>query len=141
MRGALTRGGWLAVAVMVLTAVACNETPTAPSRQDLIGRWVVSSLQPVNAASVTPQSGVELVMDFTDERVSVQGDCNNCFGGYTLTGGSIAMPTLACTRRACVGTNYEDVFFDLISSAHTAEVVPAHSLVLSGQRGRIVLRR
>jgi heat shock protein HslJ len=129
------------LAALLLGAAACNETPTAPSRQDLNGRWVVSSLQPVNAAAVTPQSGVELAMDFADERVVVQSDCNTCSGPYTLTGGAISMSTLACTRRACVGESYEDLFLDLISNAQSADVVPGQSLVLSGQRGRIVLRR
>ena len=129
------------MAAMVLAAVACNETPTAPSRQDLSGRWTVSSLEPANAAVVTPQSGVVLAMDFADDRVAVQGDCNNCSGPYTLTGGAIAMPTLACTRRACVGTNYEDLFFDLIATARTAEIGPSDTLALAGDHGRIVLRR
>ncbi len=132
--------GW-AVAAIVLATVACNETPTTPSRQDLSGRWTVSSLQPANAAVVTPQSGVVLAMDFAEDRVAVQGDCNNCSGPYTFTGGAIAMPTLACTRRACVGTNYEDLFFDLISTTQTADIVPGESLALIGPRGRIVLRR
>ena len=126
---------------MLLVAAACNETPTAPTRQNLSGRWVVSSLQPANAASITPQSSVALAMDFADERVMVQSDCNTCSGSYTLTGAAISMPNLACTRRACVGPSHEDLFLDLISNAQTADVVPGQSLVLSGQRGSIVLRR
>jgi heat shock protein HslJ len=129
------------MAAMVVAAVACNETPTAPSRQDLSGRWTVSSLQPANAAVVTPQGGVVLAMDFADDRVFVQSDCNTCSGPYTLTGTSIAMPNLACTRRACLGTNYEDLFLDLISTTQTADMVPGESLALVGPRGRIVLRR
>lgn len=135
------RSGWWVMAAMVLATVACNKMPNAPSRQDLSGRWTVASLQPANAAVVTPQGGVVLAMDFADERVFVQSDCNTCSGGYTLTGTSIAMPALACTRRACLDTNYEDLFLSLISTTQTADIVPAESLVLIGQRGRIVLRR
>jgi heat shock protein HslJ len=132
-------GGW--AVVVLLVAAACNEPPTAPSRQDLNGRWVVSSLQPANAAAITPQGSVALAMEFADERVSVQSDCNTCAGAYTLNGAAISMPNLACTRRACIGPSHEDMFLDLISGAEAADVVPGESLVLSGQRGRIVLRR
>jgi heat shock protein HslJ len=132
------RGFVMAAALLALAA--CDETPTAPTRQDLAGRWFVASLEPRNAAPISSGSTV-LAIEFTDDRISVQGDCNTCTGGYTLTGGTIAMPLLACTRRACPQGSLEGPLLDLISTADTAGVVAGTTLIIEGRNGRIVLRR
>lgn len=117
---------------------ACDESPTAPSAADVAGRWVVSSLQPATAAAITPP--VPLVVQFDGNRVSVQGDCNTCGGGFTLTSGVLAMSALACTRRGCPAGSLDDPFFDLLGNARTAELGDT-VLTLEGERGRVVLQR
>jgi heat shock protein HslJ len=128
------------ILLAVLALAACDETPTAPSRQDLTGRWLVSSLEPRNAEAITPRA-VVLALEFAEDRVSVQGDCNMCSGRYTLTGRTIAMPLLACTRRACPEGSLEGPLLDLVSTAQTAGIVSGTALIIEGQNGRIVLRR
>ena len=129
------------VAAAVLLAVACDETPTTPSAQEIAGRWVVERMQPLNGATITPPSGVVLAIDFAGDRISVQGDCNVCSGRYTLTGRTLTLSPLACTRRACREGSLEGPFFDLLATAQSAQLVPGPLLLIESQRGRIVLRR
>jgi len=64
----------------LICAAACDESPTAPTVEEIGGRWVVSSLQPISAAAIAPPSGA-LALQFEGERVSVQGDCNRAEAG------------------------------------------------------------
>ena len=123
----------------LICAAACDESPTAPTVEEISGRWVVSSLQPVSAAAIAPPSGA-LALQFEGERVSVQGDCNTCGGGFTLSNGTIALSPLACTRRGCPEGSLDDVFFGLVSTAHTATGSPS-TLILEGPQGRLSLQR
>jgi heat shock protein HslJ len=130
----------MVVSIAVL-AMACDETPTAPSRLDLSGRWVVSSMQPVSGVEIVPRSGVALALEFADDRVAVQSDCNICSGRYALAGDALTFSLLACTRRACLQDSYESTFLDLVSSVETAGLAPGRVLILTGRNGRILLRR
>jgi heat shock protein HslJ len=130
---------WLLIVALIILA-SCDETPTTPTAQDVSGRWVVSSLQPANAATITPPDG-SLAVEFDGDRLSVRGDCNICSGGYALTGRTITVSALACTRRGCPVGSLDDPFFDLVASAETAGLVGGQVLLLEGRRGQIAFRR
>lgn len=135
------RGGKrvVAVALFCVMGVACDEAPTTPTRDELAGRWLVVSLEPSSAPSISPR-GVALALEFDGDRLSAQGDCNVCSGRYVLEERRLMLTPLACTRRACPQGSLDDPFFSLLEGELTATLNGAW-LVIDGTRGRIVLRR
>jgi heat shock protein HslJ len=131
----------LIAVAMLLVVAACDETPTAPSQDELAGRWRVSSIRLKSAHTITPPGSVDLAVEFTGDRVSVQSDCNTCSGLYALNGETIMMPLLACTRRACPEGSLEGPFLELLSTAQTAAIVGETVLVVGGPRGELLFHR
>lgn len=132
---------WVCLAAVVLTCGACDETPTTPSRLDLAGRWLVTSLRPAATAPLAPPDGAVLAIEFAGDRVVIFGDCNVCSGRYALEGDALTVSPLACTRRACPAGSLDDPFFTLIEGAERASLAAGPVLILDGRRGRIVARR
>ena len=133
-------GRWT-IAVLLLFVIGCDETPTAPTRQDLTGSWRVTSIHFEDATPIAPPDGHVLTVEFADDRVSVQTGCNACSGRYALTGQEIGFSLLACTRRACPEGSLEGPFLLLLETARTAGIVTGTTLVIAGEKGELLLRR
>ncbi len=53
-----------------------------------------------------------------DGRVSIQADCNRCFGNYGIDGNAITMgPALGCTRAFCGDDSFFDEYVMALGSA------------------------
>ncbi|MDH5833369.1 META and DUF4377 domain-containing protein [Luteimonas kalidii] len=50
-----------------------------------------------------PAPDASLQLDFSDDRISVRGGCNQMSGAYTLVGGRFEVGTLAQTKKFCGG--------------------------------------
>lgn len=66
--------------------------------------WTLSTVtandQPAAAAPVAGD-GKPLVLDFSNQRISVNGLCNQLSGSYTLDGGRMTVSQIASTLKAC----------------------------------------
>lgn len=113
------RAAGLAV-IALAGAIGCGESPTSPS--DLIGRtWRLVSIAPASGPSTVVTDPSRYSIEFRDEtRLSVRADCNTCSGSYALSGRSISIGALACTRAFCGETSLDAVFVQGLSEAKTA---------------------
>jgi heat shock protein HslJ len=124
-----------------LASTACDESLTTPTRTDLSGRWQLASLHLRTDPPITPPSETAVGIEFVDDHVSVQSDCNVCSGRYTLNGASLTLSALACTRRACREGSIEGTYLQILSTASTASGVPGRALKLEGPDGSALFRR
>jgi heat shock protein HslJ len=131
----------VALAALTLILNGCDEALTAPTRTDLTGRWQLSSLQPAHSPPLAPRPGTVVGIEFMDDRISVQSDCNTCSGRYTMSGTSLVFSPMACTRRACLEGSIEGPFLQLLSTASSATTVPGRILRIEGPNGSLLFTR
>ncbi len=95
----LTRAAVLAAGLLL--AAACDESLTRPS--DIEGQtWRLVSLTRTGTASINVADPSRYTLRFADGgHVNVRSDCNTCGGAYSLTGTSLSIGALACTRAFC----------------------------------------
>ena len=113
-----------AVVAVFLLAGGCDESPTRPS--DIEGQtWRLVSLERAGAASTTIADPSRYTLRFVDGgRVNVRSDCNSCGGAYSLTGTSLSVGALACTRAFCGDAS--------LDGEYTRALQTARSLTRSG---------
>ena len=107
--------------VLIATALSpgCGESPTSPS--DLTGRlWRLVSIEPASGPSTVVTDPSRYTIEFiSDTRLSARADCNTCSGTYTLSGTTVSIGALACTRAFCGDTSLDAVFTQGLSEART----------------------
>jgi heat shock protein HslJ len=106
--------------VLAMLAAGCGESPTEPS--DLIGvSWRLVAIEPASGASTVVSTPERYTIEFVDEsRVSLRADCNTCGGTYALSGDTLAVGPLACTRVACGSESLETPYLQALASPLTA---------------------
>jgi heat shock protein HslJ len=105
-----------AVAVITIAA-ACGESPTSPS--DLTGKmWRLVAIEPATGPSIAVADGSRYWIEFlTETRLSARADCNTCSGSYTLSGATVTICPLACTRAFCGEASLDTPFTQGLSEA------------------------
>jgi len=122
-------------------AVSCGDTSTGPTEAPLQGAWRLQVLQATGDTRQTISEPERFTAEFlADGALHVRADCNRCNGTYTLSGRSLTVSALACTRAACQLAELESAFTRLLQGATGAESLP-DTLQLSGPSGALVLRR
>ena len=108
--------GMFAVAVMTI-ATACGESPTSPS--DLTGKmWRLVAIEPATGPSIAVADGSRYWIEFlTETRLSARADCNTCSGSYTLSGTTVTIGPLACTRAFCGEASLDTLFTQGLTDA------------------------
>jgi heat shock protein HslJ len=101
---------------------ACDGGPTSPA--DVIGdTWNLVSLQETGSAPVVVTDSSRYRVTFgNDGRLSVSSDCNSCQGTYTLTGSTLTVGPLACTRAFCGEASLDTKFTNILQQAQTISV-------------------
>ena len=114
-----TRACAAGVLMAVMTAMGCGDSPTSPS--DLIGRtWRLVSIDPASGPSTVVTDPSRYWIEFiSDTRLSARTDCNTCSGNYALSGTTVSIGPLACTRAFCGDTSLDTVFTQGLSEAKT----------------------
>lgn len=123
----------------ILVAAACGNAPTAPS--DLIGAtWRLVSIERDSGPSTVVTSPERYTLEFLDEgRVAVRADCNRCSGSFTLSGETLSIGTLACTRAFCGSESLDTEFLRGLDGPLTAAREQSR-LSLRGAEGMLRLR-
>ena len=134
-------------------AAGCSDTPATPTSptgasgslaltaSQLSGAWTLRSIQVAGEPAATVPGGARYTLSFSDGRVSVRADCNDCGGTYVLDGNTIAIgPTLGCTRAACPTMALEAAYMKVLSGEATAAASDS-LLVLTSPRGALAFTR
>jgi heat shock protein HslJ len=128
----------VAAVIAGLAAAGCNDV-TQPS--DLMGgTWRLAELRTAAGTAVPPDPARYTVVFGDDERISVRADCNTCGGGYTLSGNTLTVSVLACTRVACPAGSLEQPFLEVLMDTSTVDV-DGDRLTISSDEGRLDLTR
>jgi heat shock protein HslJ len=116
IRTSRVSAGMFAVAVITIAA-ACGESPTSPS--DLTGKmWRLVAIEPATGPSIAVADGLRYWIEFlTETRLSARADCNTCSGSYTLSGATVTIGPLACTRAFCGEASLDTPFTQGLSEA------------------------
>lgn len=106
-------------AAALLLAAACEESPTRPS--DIQGQtWRLVSIQRGGAAPIAVAEPSRYTLRFADAgRINVRSDCNTCGGGYSMTGTSVSIGALACTRVFCGPVSLDGEYTGALGSARS----------------------
>jgi heat shock protein HslJ len=106
----------------VIVLAGCDEAPLAPSA--ISGEtWRLVSLQEAGAAPIQVTDPTRYTIQFAeDSRLSVRSDCNSCGGPYALTGSSLKVGGLACTRVFCGDASLDARFTAALQQAQTASL-------------------
>jgi heat shock protein HslJ len=99
--------------------MGCGDSPTSPS--DITGRmWRLVSIEPSSGPSTVVTDSSRYWIEFISEtRLSARADCNTCSGNYKLSGTTVSIGALACTRAFCGETSLDTVFLQGLSDANT----------------------
>jgi heat shock protein HslJ len=115
-----TRAAGALAIFVALAMTSCGESPTSPS--DLTDRlWRLVAIEPATGTATVVTDSARYSLEFlNDSRVSARADCNTCSGSYSLSGESISIGPLACTRAFCGEASLDTIFTQGLSDARTA---------------------
>jgi heat shock protein HslJ len=130
-----------AIAALTVGVLACDESPTAPTADDLNGRWQLTAIEPRGRPAIAPRAGTDVGLEFMGERLLIRSDCNACSGSVNTANGTFRTSALACTLRACTEDSIEGPYLQLLTSATTISVIAGGVLRLDGPDGSLSFRR
>jgi heat shock protein HslJ len=128
------------MAVLAFTVGCENSNPLAPS--DLIGdTWRLVSIVETGTTPVTVDDPSKYTLEFLENgRLNVKSDCNTCGGPYSLSGSSIEIGPVACTRVFCGDTSRDAAFTSALDKARSASL-DDDELTLTGAGVRLTFVR
>lgn len=123
----------LLVLVFALCAavIGCDDGPTSPT--DVIGdTWELISLRETGADAVNVPDPSRYRVTFEDNgRLGVISDCNTCGGTYVLSGSTLTVTPLNCTRVFCGEGSLDVRFAGMLERAQTLIIDDDELTVLS----------
>jgi len=108
---------------LCVVAVGCDNGPTSPS--DAIGEtWTLISLQEAGSSTpVTVNDPSRYQVTFEDGgSLGVKSDCNTCGASYALSGSTLTIAPLTCTKVFCGETSLDSKFSAALEKAQSLTV-------------------
>ena len=135
----MLRTSLLLIGLTVL-ALGCDAGPTSPS--DVIGdSFTLISLQETGSSSpinVNDPSRYQVTFE-TEGRLGVTSDCNSCGGSYQLSGSTVTITPLACTKVFCGDTSLDSKFTAILERAQSW-TMDDDELTIQGPAGTLKFR-
>jgi heat shock protein HslJ len=116
----MTKKNVVLVCLLALTvAPACGKPSTAPS--DIIGGiWKIRSIETYAGSVIGVTNTAGYTVSFGDGgKLAARADCNQCAGTYSISGDSLTVGALACTKAFCGSSSYDALFLDILTNATT----------------------
>jgi heat shock protein HslJ len=131
------RGGALAALGTALLLVSCDGV-TGPS--DLAGaEWRLRTLEHPALGFFRPEDPSRFKLAFAEDGgLGITADCNVCGGAYSVSGGTLVVSEVFCTRVACPGAPVDQRFLEVLEG-HSAVDVDGGQLRIASARGRLEL--
>ncbi len=80
--------------------------------------WRLVAIEPATGPSIAVADGSRYWIEFLSEtRLSARADCNTCSGSYTLSGTTVTIGPLACTRAFCGEASLDTPFTQGLTDA------------------------
>jgi len=119
---------------------ACGKPSTAPS--DLIGGvWKIRSIETAAGGVIGVTNTAGYTVSFGDGgKLAARADCNQCSGTYSITGDSITIGALACTKAFCGSSSYDTLYLDILTHA-TSFGVQGVELTIDSPKGAVRMNR
>jgi heat shock protein HslJ len=122
---------------VVALVVGCDDNPVGPTPiRDVT--WKLETIERAGSPTVTVPDPEQYTLRLeADGRLSARADCNTCNGRYVLTGASLSISPMACTRAFCGLSSLDGSYVAALESARVASV-SGSKLVIQGSG--VVLR-
>jgi heat shock protein HslJ len=106
------------------------------------GVWKLQSLETAGGgAEVSVSRPESYTMEFRDGgALGVKADCNTCNGTYTISGPSLTIGALACTRAFCGAASLDTAYLAVVTNATTFGVLGV-DLTIDSTKGSARLNR
>ena len=136
MTRSMNRALVILASAIALASCDSNE-PLAPS--DVVGdTWRLVWLQETGSSIVVVDDPSRYTLQFgSDGRLAVRSDCNSCGGPYTLTGASLEVGPLACTRAFCGDASLDSRYTGALDRARSVARTDNEMTI---QAGNTILR-
>jgi len=110
------------VVLAALLLAGCDDDPSSPST--VIGRsWQLTTIESAGAPPVAvPDPAQYTVRLEADHRLAVKSDCNSCGGTYALTGSTLELSGVACTRVFCGDGSLDARFSSALQGRKTVSI-------------------
>ncbi len=131
MRANLTRiarrARWTGLAgatlVAFCTASCSSDSLTSPtSASQLNGTWRLSQMTQGGTVHNEELTAGRFNVTFSADRIDAKADCNTCSGPAPLSGSTVTISALACTRAACASAPLDTRFTSVLSGAVTVRI-------------------
>lgn len=134
------RPGIAAPTLALLVALAgCDEDE--PDLSGVTGvEWRLESLQRPDGAVLQVEPGRYTLRLDADGSAQARSDCNSCFGSYSLSGPSVTVGPLGCTRVFCGEVSLDQPYVRALQSARSLDA-RGDRLVVTGGQGTLHYRR
>ncbi len=84
------------------------------------GVWKTQSIEAPAIGLVPIPQPANYTVEFRDGgQLAVKADCNSCSGTYSISGESLQVGALACTRAFCGSASFDTAFLAVLSNATT----------------------
>ncbi len=129
----------MAIAAAV-TAAACSSQPLVPS--DIVGgTWQLRSIHENGSDLISVAAPSRYTLQLQGgSHVAVTNDCNSCGGSYTLSGSSLTLSQMACTRAFCGDASLDQSYSRALEGATTVSV-NGSEMTLNGNGVTLVFTR
>lgn len=118
------RRRFAAVLLFAALGASCSNdsltAPTSPSQLD--GTWRLSQMTSGGVVHNEDLNAGRFNVTFSAEILNAKADCNVCTGLSTLSGDTLAVPPLACTRASCASTPLDTQFSGMLVGVHTVRI-------------------
>lgn len=120
----MTKKGVVLIGLLALSlAPSCGKPSTAPS-EVIGGVWKIRSIETYSGSVIGIANTAGYTVEFKDGgKLAARADCNQCSGTYSISGNSLTVSALACTRAYCGSSSYDVAFLNILSNATTFGVV------------------
>jgi heat shock protein HslJ len=125
-------------ALLCLVAIglaACDDVAFDPGLVTDV-EWQLESLQRPDGAVLPADPGRYTLSLGADGSARVRSDCNSCRGGYSLSGASLTVGALGCTRVFCGEDSLDQPFVRALHSARSVDG-DDRRLVVTGSEGTL----
>ena len=116
--------GLAGAALIAVGSASCSsDTLTSPtSASQLNGTWRLFQMTQGGSVHNEELTAGRFNATFSTDRIDVKADCNTCTGPATLSGSTLTVSALACTRAACASAPLDTRFTSVLDGALTVRI-------------------
>ena len=137
----MERPFFMAMAIAAaLAAAACSSQPLVPS--DIVGgTWQLRSIHENGSDLISVAAPSRYTLQFQDDgHIAVTNDCNSCGGSYMLSGSSLTLSQMACTRAFCGDASLDQSYSRALEGA-TSVSATGSEMTINGNGVTLIFTR